>query len=82
MHENFSKEEEIHISSNRSFGIVFTLVFLAVGAWMISVDRTEGWINFINSGFCSCSFRLYPILNQTPINTLSTHSIIMLGWQY
>ena len=42
MHENFDKEEEIHISSNRSFGIVFALVFLAVGAWMISVDRTEG----------------------------------------
>ena len=41
MHENFDKEEEIHVSSNRSFGIVFTFVFLAVGAWMISVGRTE-----------------------------------------
>ena len=43
MHENLDKEEEIKLSSNRSFGIVFTLVFLAVGTGMISGDHSEGW---------------------------------------
>ena len=43
MHENLDKEEEINLSSNRSFGIVFTLLFLAVGIGMISGDHSEGW---------------------------------------
>ena len=43
MHENFDKEEEIKVSSARSFGMVFTLVFLAVGIWVLSGGRSEGW---------------------------------------
>ena len=66
MHENFDKEEEIHISSNRSFGIVFTLVFLAVGAWMISVGLTEGWFFLAVSIFLfivtlACPYILGPL---------------------
>jgi hypothetical protein len=36
MHENLDGEEEIKVPSHRSFGIVFTLVFLVVGIWMVS----------------------------------------------
>ena len=42
MHENLDREE-IKISSDRSFGMVFTLVFLAVGIWVVSGGRFEGW---------------------------------------
>ena len=34
--------EEIKISSDRSFGIVFTLVFLAAGIWMVLGGHSEG----------------------------------------
>ena len=43
MYENLDKEEEIKVSSDRSFGMVFTLVFLAVGIWVLSGGRSEGW---------------------------------------
>ena len=43
MHENLDREEEIKVSSERSFGMVFTLVFLAVGIWVLSGGRSEGW---------------------------------------
>ncbi len=32
-HEEFAREEEIEGSSDRSFGLVFTAVFLIVGVW-------------------------------------------------
>ena len=43
MHENLDRVEETKIPSDRSFGVVFTLVFLAVGIWMVSGGRSEGW---------------------------------------
>ena len=46
MHENLDKEEEIKVSSDRSFGIVFTLVFLAVGVWVVSGGQSKGWFFF------------------------------------
>ena len=43
MHENLNRVEEIEVSSDRSFGMVFTLVFLAVGIWVVSGGQSEGW---------------------------------------
>jgi len=43
MHENLKRGEEIEVSSDRSFGMVFTLVFLAVGIWMVSGGQSKGW---------------------------------------
>ena len=43
MYENLDKEEEIKVSSDRPFGMAFTLVFLAVGIWVLSGGRSEGW---------------------------------------
>ena len=43
MHENLNRVEEIEVSSDRSFGVVFTLVFLAVGIWMVSGGQSGGW---------------------------------------
>jgi hypothetical protein len=66
MHENFEKGEEINVSSNRSFGVVFTLVFLAVGAWMIYGGHSEGWLFIAVSIFLfivtlSCPYILGPL---------------------
>ena len=44
MHEDLDREEEIKLSSDRSFGMVFVLVFLAVGIWMVSGSHSEGWL--------------------------------------
>ena len=44
MHEDLDREEEIKLPSDRSFGIVFFLVFLAVGIWMVSGSHSTGWL--------------------------------------
>ena len=44
MHENLDRVEEIEVSSDRSFGMVFALVFLAVGIWMVLGSHPEGWL--------------------------------------
>ena len=49
MHENLDKEEELKVSSDRSFGIVFTFVFLAVGAWVVSGGQSKGWLFFVSA---------------------------------
>ena len=51
MHENFNRVEEIKVSSNRSFGIVFMFVFLVVGIWQISVGKSLGWYFFASAIF-------------------------------
>ena len=48
MHENLDRVEEIEVSSDRSFGMVFALVFLAVGIWVVLGGQSEGW--FLLSG--------------------------------
>ena len=49
MHENLNGEEEVKVSSDRSFGIVFTLVFLAVGIWVVSGGQSNGWFFFVSA---------------------------------
>ena len=49
MHENLDKEEEVKVSSDRSFGIVFTLVFLAVGIWVFSEGQSKAWFFFVSA---------------------------------
>ena len=49
MHENLDRLEEIKVSSNRSFGMVFTLVFLVVGIWQISAEKSLGWYFFASA---------------------------------
>jgi hypothetical protein len=43
MHENFDRAEGIKLSSDRSFGMVFTFVFLVVGIWTIWGGKSAGW---------------------------------------
>jgi len=49
MHENFNRVEEIKVSSDRSFGIVFMFVFSVVGMWQISLGKSLGWYFFASA---------------------------------
>ena len=49
MHEDLDREEEIKLSSDRSFGIVFLLVFLAMGIWVVSGGQSIGWLFFVRA---------------------------------
>ena len=71
MHENLDRVEEIKVSSDRSFGIVFTLVFLAVGIWMVSGGQSDGRLFFVGSAF----FLLLPyVLNLVALHFISKNS--------
>ena len=49
MHENLNREEAVKVSSDQSFGIVFTLVFLAVGVWVVFGGQPKGWFFFVSA---------------------------------
>ena len=49
MHEDLDRGEEIKLSSDRSFGVVFLLVFLAVGIWVVSGGQSQGWLFFVSA---------------------------------
>ena len=51
MHENLNREEEVKVASDQSFGIVFALVFLAVGVWVVSGGQSKGWFFFVSAAF-------------------------------
>ena len=78
MHENLDREEEIKISSDRSFGVVFALVFLAVGIWMVSGSRSEGWFFLAGSTlFFVIALVCPPILG--PLNRAWAKFGLLLG---
>ena len=78
MHENLDKEEEVKVSSDRSFGIVFTLVFLAVGVWVVSGGQSKGWLFFISAAlFLVVAIARPSILG--PLNRAWTKFGLLLG---
>jgi len=51
VHETMKRDEEIQGSSDRSFGIVFTIVFLAIGLWpLLSGGSPRIW-GLVVAGF-------------------------------
>jgi hypothetical protein len=42
-HENLAREQDVEGSSDRSFGIVFAVVFLIVAAWPLLAGGTVRW---------------------------------------
>ncbi len=45
-HESFDRNETIQGSSDRAFGIVFTVVFLLIGSWSLIWGDTVWWWAF------------------------------------
>ena len=51
-HEDFSRTHQVKASSNRSFGWVFTLVFLIISLWpLFSGEMVRWWSLFIAAAF-------------------------------
>ena len=74
MHENLNREEEVKVSSDQSFGIVFALVFLAVGVWVVSGGQSKGWFFFRKCRpFFSCC-------HSTPFHFRSSQSGVGKIW--
>ncbi len=42
-HENLTREQDVEGSSDRSFGIVFAVVFLVIAAWPLMSGGTFRW---------------------------------------
>ncbi len=42
-HEDFNREDRVETSSDRSFGVVFTVVFAIIGLWPLIGDGTVRW---------------------------------------
>lgn len=42
-HESFERGEEVKTSSDRSFGVVFTIVFALIGLWPLMADGAVRW---------------------------------------
>jgi len=49
MHENLDREDKIKTPSDWSFGIVFTVVFLSLGIWMLWKERSEEWVFLVGA---------------------------------
>ena len=78
MHENLNREEEIKVPPDRSFGIVFTLVFLAMGIWVVSEGQSKGWLFFVSAAlFLVVSITRPSILG--PLNRAWTKFGLLLG---
>jgi len=78
MHENLDKEEKVKVSSDRSFGIVFTVVFLTVGIWVVSGGQSKGWFFFL----CAAIFLVAAIARPSilgPLNRAWAKFGLLLG---
>ena len=73
-----SQKSKIEVSSNRSFGLVFFVVFLIIGLWpLLHEGQFKIW-----SLFFSLFFLVLGLLNSkllTPLNLLWTKFGILLG---
>ena len=45
-HEDYAREQEVEGSSDRSFGLVFAIVFLLIGAWPLLYGELPRWWAF------------------------------------
>ena len=72
------KQQEIKISSNRSFGIVFFLIFAAIALWpLLNDENIRIWSLILSFIFLILGFLNSKIL--TPLNKLWIRFGILLG---
>ena len=51
-HEDFERRQELKVSSNRAFGIVFTVVFLVIALWpLVNGEGPRLWALVVAGGF-------------------------------
>ena len=69
MHETVSRDEEIKGSTDRAFGIVFTVVFLIVGCWPLMADGSPRMWALIVAGSLLAISLVFPSV-LAPLNQL------------
>lgn len=69
VHENLDREEAVQGSSDRTFGLVFTVVFLALGLWPLwKGGAVHYWSLGVGAAFLILSFARPTLLG--PLNRL------------
>jgi len=76
-HEQFQEREGVNSSSNRSFGIVFTIVFSIVGLLPLLSDGTLRWWAMVIAVIFLASALLRPRI-LTPLNKIWTRFGLLL----
>ena len=77
-HENLSKRDEAHSSSNRSFGFVFALAFAVIGLWpAMSGTAIRWWAIAIAASFLVIGLAKPSLLS--PLNRLWTQFGLLLN---
>ena len=68
-HEDFERRQEVKVSSNRAFGIVFTVVFLVIALWpLVKGEGPRLWALVVAGGFLLLAIALPRYL--APLNRL------------
>ena len=69
VHETITREEEVKGSSDRAFGVVFTVVFLIIGFWPLMGDGTPYVWALVVAGVFLAAALVYPS-GLAPLNRL------------
>ena len=77
-HEDFSRDEGLRSSSDRTFGFVFTAFFLATGLFPMFKHHPPRQWSLIASGACLLVALVYPALLH-PANFLWTRLAVLLN---
>ena len=76
-HENLARNEEIKTSSDRAFGVVFTVVFAIIAAWpLLGGELPRWWALAISGLFLAASLVRPSVL--APLNRLWTRFGLLL----
>lgn len=68
-HETFDRPDDVKIGSERSFGLVFAVVFALIGGWQVYRDRAWGWwLLGVAAAFLLAAFAAPQLLR--PLNRL------------
>jgi hypothetical protein len=77
-HENLDRSFVVRGSSDRNFGLVFAIAFLAVGVWPLCYGaQMRIWALVIAGGFLMLAILRPAVLH--PLNRLWTHFGLLLG---
>jgi len=66
-HEDLSREQRVEGSSNRSFGVVFAVVFFVIAAWPLLYGATPRWW----AGAVSIVFAIITMVKPTLLQGLN-----------
>ena len=76
-HESFQRDDEVRTSSNRSFGVVFAVVFLVIGVFPWFVDgRVRVWSLVVSAAFSLVAMLAPQVL--APLNRVWTRFGLVL----